>query len=397
MDSRNLDLAAEFCKLVGSPNLLEYLGLSPGAEPGEARAKLKSRRKFMQGMQGNPKYKKEALFLIKHFSALNDVLGNPEEYLSDARRRAESEHLPVLEMTIRGVLAAGGLNAEQEAYLRRNAVELGVSEQTFREMLARLASEAGVPLKGGLPTPPPPPGRDGPDAPIDLYQLLGVAGGANQGDIDQAYERRVDEIRSTLSGDDAAQMLKRVEIARKVLSNQAARQHYDMTAARTGPPARSRDFRPDLAATAPPVRPRQSAPSPDAPGARGAPARLEILGDPVRPLRLRSGISVATIVIRNGGDHPMGGVVRSDAEWLAVDPTRLDPTAKEQEISIQVDGDDVPDDIGTGVVTIQTDKGQVARVVFELNRGPSWALLAALAMTALLLLAIGVGLLLQVY
>src|SRR5690606_1765364 len=121
-----------------------YLGVPEDTASGEARQKLKARRKYMQGMQGNPKYKQEALYLIKHFAALDAVLSDPAAYLTDARRRAESVHLPILEMTVRGVLAGGNLTAEQEEYLRRNAVELGVSEPTFDALLDRLTREMGV-------------------------------------------------------------------------------------------------------------------------------------------------------------------------------------------------------------------------------------------------------------
>lgn len=391
METQDLELAAEFCKMVGSPHLLAYLGLDDRADPGEARTRLKSRRKFMQGMQGNPKYKKEALFLIKHFTNLNDVLGDVPTYLADSRRRAESEHLPVIEMTVRGVLAAGGLTPDQEDYLRRNALELGVSEQTFQELLARVATELGVPLvttgPGRAPTPAPPPHRD---APLDLYQLLGISPMANEDDIRIAYQRRMDELVAK-GGAESDAMRKRIEIARKVLSNEAARRHYDLTAARTGPPARAREFRPDQAATAPPVRERSFDPRP----ADGGTARLEILGEPVRLLRLGSGITMATISIRNGGDGAMPGVVAADVPWMAVDPTRLDPEAREQTISVQVDRADVPEGVNAAAITIQTDRGERARVVFELQRGPGTGQLAALAVAAVLLIAVGIGLVFQ--
>ncbi len=51
MEPRDLENAAQFCKIVGMPDLLAYLGLQGEIDLSEARAKLKSRRKFMQGMQ----------------------------------------------------------------------------------------------------------------------------------------------------------------------------------------------------------------------------------------------------------------------------------------------------------------------------------------------------------
>ncbi|MCB9697825.1 MAG: DnaJ domain-containing protein [Alphaproteobacteria bacterium] len=384
MENEDLQLAADFCKLVGAPNLLVYLGMDENGDPQEARSRLKSRRRFMQGMQGNPKYKKEALLLIKHFSNLNEVLADPATYLADARRRSESEHLPVIEMTVRGVLAAGGLTPDQEEYLHRNALELGVTEQTFRELLVRVATELGVPMRGGKdPTPAPPPPRD---TPVDLYSLLGVSPSANEDDIRIAYQRRMEDIAKMVDQEEASQLRKRVDIAQKVLSNDSARRHYDLTAARTGPPARAREFRPDQAATAPPVRERQSAPT--ASPAGGGMPRLEVLGEPVRPLRVGVGMTVTSITIRNGGDGPMAGVVAVDVPWMAVDPKRLDPTATEQTISVQLDPSDLPESASNAVVTIQTDRGERARVVFELQRGASPAMLGAFLVALIVLLVV---------
>lgn len=399
MDAEDLELAAEFCKLVAAPNLLAYLGLpdEAGVPPelaADAVARLKARRKFMQGMQGNPKYKREALFLIKHFSNLNNVLQHPEAYLEDARRREESEHLPVVEMTVRGVLAGGGVTEDQVDYLRRNAAELGVSEETFVDLLTRVATELDV----NLNLEPTPAGAWAiPDAvqevPLDLYQLLGIAPTADEQDVRVAYHRRLEGLDDIADPEARETMRRRIEIARKVLTNEAARRHYDLTSARTGPPARARELVPartpsasaaprvHAAPTAPPVRERWADPQgyPAADGPLGAAPRLEILGDPVRTVWLTTGISVATIGIRNGGQGPMPGVVSADVPWVVVDPKRLDPAAEEQRISVQIDAADVPDAARAAVVTIETERGERARVVFELQRRVAPSLAVAIA------------------
>jgi len=387
MDPRTLDLAAEFCTLVGSPDLLTYLGAQAGDDPVSVRAKLKKRRKYMQGMQGNPKYKKEALFLIKHFGALNDALGNLEAYLEDTRRRSESEHLPVLEMTVRGVLAGGGLTPEQEQFLRHNAIQLGISEQTFEEILRRMAKEAGVPLVGGLPTPPPAPMRG---QATDLYAILGVDQGATASDIAVAYQQRRTE--AEVSGGATPDFIRKLDIARKVLTNEAARQQYDLTAARTGPPARAREVVPPTsrAATAPPVQRSVE------PAVTANLSRLEILGEPVRLLKIGgAGQAEASITIRNGGEGLMAGTAEADVPWMRVSPQRLDPEAVEQELTIRVAADAVPDNATTAVVTIVTDKGERARVVFEVQRSNLGPILVGGVVAGAVVLAIAAGLYLQ--
>jgi hypothetical protein len=395
MQAEDLELAAEFCKLVGTPSLLEYLGLESGVGAEEAQARLKARRKFMQGMQGNPKYKREALFLIRHFTSLNDVLGDLGAYGADARRRAESEHLPVIEMTVRGVLRSGATPTDDQiAYLRRNAAELGVGEATFRDILVRIAAEAGIALPSHLggPSPAPVPDPTPPSGPTsmpplpheahDLYQLLGISPAAKEDDVRIAHQRKMEEIEAIADPLVREQLRRNYEIAKKVLSNEAARRHYDVTASRTGPPARSREAKP-LAATAPPVT-RASHP--------GRPARLEILGDPVRTIRLGAGPPVGKITIRNGGDGQLGGSVGSEVRWLTVEPERLDPAAQQQTITVRVDPKLVPEGATSGAVVIQTDRGEKARVVFELRTGPPLVVLAAAAvgMGFLLMLLLGV-------
>jgi hypothetical protein len=388
MDPRSFELAAEFCALAGVPSLLHYLGAPDSDDATDLRARLKKRRKYMQGMQGNPKYKQEALLLIKHYTLFGEVLGELPAYRQDVRRRAESQHLPVLEMTIRGVLASGGLNGEQKDFLRHNALQLGIADVTFEETIKRLAAEAGIPMMGGLPTPPPAPLRG---QATDLYAILGVNNRATVADIDAAYAMRRRELESGLPD---ADHLRKLDIARKVLSNEAARVQYDQTAARTGPPVKRREFEPPKPkATAPPVRPRSW--SPDAPAATND-ARLEILGEPVRVMKLVGARNaVERVRIRNGGSGPMPGTAVADVPWVRVKPSALDPDATEQALEVTAIAGEAPEGASTAVVTVSTERGERARVVFELQRSPAppWALIGVVV--AVVIAAVAVGLLLQ--
>ena len=153
MDANPFDLAAQFCKQVSVPSLLEYLGVTAQSAPTEVAEKLKARRKYMQGMQANPKYRVEAISLIKHFAALSESLVDPRVYAEDVQRRSESGHLAVLEMAIRDRMKAGPFTAGDEQFLRRNARQLRISERSYERLLRRLAAELGT----ELPLPPPTP------------------------------------------------------------------------------------------------------------------------------------------------------------------------------------------------------------------------------------------------
>lgn len=336
----------------------------------------------MQGMQSNPKYKKEALFLIKHFSSLSAVLDDATAYVADARERAESVHLPVLEMTVRGVLAAGALTQDQEDYLRRNAVELGVSEHTFSQLLIRVATELGVSLDG-RPVPPPLVGPDG--RPMDLYEVLGIEPTADAGDVEAAYDRQIAEIDGT--SPDASARRARLVVAHKVLTHSEARRQYDL---QTSFDATNPIERTTLISGSDP----DTGPAPLA--VDNSSSRLEVLGEPVRQVHLGSGrVTVTAITIRNGGVGDMGGVISVDVPWMEVDPSRLDPAAPEQVLSVQIEEDDVPSDATAATVFIQTEHGDKARVVFEITRPPPRALVMALVAALVLLAAAGMGLLLR--
>lgn len=383
MRPEDLDVAAQFCAQVGAPSLLAYLGVDERADATAARTQLRARRKFMQGMQGNPKYKKEALLLIKHFQSLHDALEDLPAYLRDARRRAESEHLPVVEMTIRGVCAGGPPSADQLEYLRRNAAELGVSEGTFRELLARVEREVAAPR-------PVAPAPAAVEAPRDLPSLLGLPPSASEDDVRAAWRRRMADLDAAGDAPDALRARALLESAGRAWSTSGGTPRHDLAAATTGPPSRERRVEPPrpsstaareaLAATAPPVRPRQAEPMPRPASRPERPARLEILGDPARTVPLTQPMTLVSITVRNGGDGEMGGSVSTDVPWAAVDPARLDPRAREQVVSVQVDPSDLPAGRAAAVVTIRTDRGEQGEVTLEFPRARRLAPAVALAL-----------------
>ena len=139
-----LDVAAEFCRLVQVVDLFEYLGLQRTASKDEALAALSKKRRYMQGMQGNPKFKESARFLIKNYRSLEWVMSHPEAHLARAREEVEATQLPMLEFALASVMADGAMSAQTEAHLRSAAVGLGISLQTYERVLVTRAEEAGV-------------------------------------------------------------------------------------------------------------------------------------------------------------------------------------------------------------------------------------------------------------
>jgi hypothetical protein len=64
----------------------------------------------------------------------------------------------------------------------------------------------------------------------------------------------------------------------------------------------------------------------------------------------------------------VAGRVSTDEPWLIANPTRLEPNRKEQIITVKINPRDVPSSTATGVVTVQTDRGDRVSIVFEVKK-----------------------------
>lgn len=160
MESRHLELAAEFCELVSADDLVGFLGLNPGVSAEEAQAALKKKRSFYQSMQANPKHRHKAKFFIKHYRSLDAVMGEPGEHLAHMASMRAAEKLPMLEMAIDSVLADGVLTPQEENFIRESAETIGIDEDTFRRVLEERLSRSSAVRAGavsGVAIPPPPP------------------------------------------------------------------------------------------------------------------------------------------------------------------------------------------------------------------------------------------------
>ncbi len=406
MEPRHIEKAAEFCKLVGSPNLVEYLGLdAASADSAEVRAKLKDRRKYMQGMQSNPKYKAEAVFLIKNFRSLDKLLTDLDGYLAAVRREVESENLPIVEMTIRTVLKGGQMGADQKDYLLKQAADLGVADDTFNEILRKLAADAGVPLPGEVPLDKegehmrPNEGDsdhgsrvDPTNIEDDYYVLLGIHSNATRDDVYNAYRRRHEEARAMPDKGAATRLLIRLDRAWKVLGDPEKRRIYDLGRKRTGPPARDREMaRHNQSETAPPARERGDIATTDLTTqtsddvaevpttlTKGNP-QLEVVGSTNRTIELTNLEPIEeSILIRNVGDGQMSGRVVTDVPWLVPSPRAIDAKRREQVIVIRIEPGGIPTAEGAGTVSIQTDHGERSTVQFNVVKPFSFTPVIAL-------------------
>jgi hypothetical protein len=384
MDARHLESAAEFCSIVGAPHLLAYLGIDASCDPEEAASKLRERRKFMQGMQANPKYKQEAAYLIRNMHALSEVLREPAAYAAHVARMEEAAQLPVLEITIRGMLKGGSLTDEQEDYLRRNAEQMGISAGAFAETLTRIAAEVGAPLRVP-PTPGPrlqslPPVPSTP--PSSRPPIVRPATSPQRPPPPPVS--RPSSPRTPTSAPAEPHRQRSLSPAEPVKSTVQPFEVLHPTSERgnlTGPPARHRDVGPTDAVmgapTAPPVRMRHAEPLPGRSSetdpfvrARNRQirnrTRVEVVGDTVRrvPLKNKKVATRFTVQVTGGG----GARVSTDQPWLLAEPQRVEPGVSEAVIEVRIDPQGFVGTRATGVVAVQTQDGDRANVAFEVER-----------------------------
>ncbi|MEN0066870.1 MAG: methyltransferase domain-containing protein [Myxococcota bacterium] len=152
MEPGDLRVASSFCRLVQAANLFEYLGVDPTAPNAEIHDAFTKRRRRMQSMQANPKFRDSATFLIKNYRTIERVLDHPEAHLAQMRREREDEQIPMLELALQSAMMDGKLSANEESFLRQAAVRLGISEERYEEVLAVQAAAHNVVLETGLGT-----------------------------------------------------------------------------------------------------------------------------------------------------------------------------------------------------------------------------------------------------
>ena len=147
MEPGDLDVATEFCKLVQTSDLFEYVGVSADAPQEDAQAALTQQRMRMQGMQNNPKFKDAARFLLRHFRQLERVLAEPSAHLKAMRQMREEERMPMLRLALEGVMADGRVSAQEQAFLRDACVRLGISHERYLAELHQAVTSHGVVLE----------------------------------------------------------------------------------------------------------------------------------------------------------------------------------------------------------------------------------------------------------
>lgn len=407
MDRREVEEIEAFLNQVGQPSLLAYYGLSATSADADKEAAIKKRRAWAQGQQANPKYKAEAMFLIKNNGLIRRVLVDDfDAYRANLLASEMPEKIDELISFLSSSLGTSTvLTPQAEAATKLRGRQLGLSEnaldQKINEALDRLGITRGpstavdeLPLSARA---------------IDYYEVLHAPPTASTADLELAYRARYRWARNLKDLKRSSEFLSQLDEAWRVLQNPERRAQYDELrteaieitdeverAAAQALRDRMREFEavdpaaeppPPFAMSLPEAPPTAAATAePESPPAPRIAGRTLGLADGPQPLRERAPrLSVAgalnvvvnvgmrpvehKLLVQNLGQGRMFGRVASDVPWLVPRPAQLEPNAREQFITVEVRPKNMPKRQGHGVVTVVADHGERRVVNFDVTRG----------------------------
>jgi hypothetical protein len=144
MDPKELKEIDKFLTLTGAVDLFAYMGLPPTADADMADLAIQDRREWAQTQQANPKYRTEALWVIRNSAAIRRALVQEvAAYRAHTSRRSLEPRLRQLEDFIQGVLSGGGLTPKATDAIRKKGQALGVPVDALTKRLDALLEARG--------------------------------------------------------------------------------------------------------------------------------------------------------------------------------------------------------------------------------------------------------------
>jgi hypothetical protein len=161
MDPKELKEIDKFLTMMGATDLFAYFGLPQHADADMADLAIQDRREWAQTQQANPKYRAEALWVIRNTGIVKRALvQDVNAYRTHISARSLEPRMRQLEDFIQGVLTAGGLTAKATEAIRKKGAALGLPEATLSDRVgALLRGKGGAPAAkdedptGDLPLP----------------------------------------------------------------------------------------------------------------------------------------------------------------------------------------------------------------------------------------------------
>ncbi|MCB9743037.1 MAG: AgmX/PglI C-terminal domain-containing protein [Alphaproteobacteria bacterium] len=212
--------------MVGKTTLFEYYDVSDDAPNDDVEQVVRKRRSWAQGQQANPKYRNEALWLIKHNALLRRVLlEQRDEYTAEVSNRSQSEKLSVLSTFIEGVLSSGVLTRKSEAAILDQGRAHGLPDEAVTKRIDELLDQTGAQREVNADEAIGDP--DATDDFIDFYRVLDVSPEADAAEIEQAHRTKYRWARNLKDKEKVATIYAQLDAAWRVLKVPEKRAAYD--------------------------------------------------------------------------------------------------------------------------------------------------------------------------
>lgn len=226
MDSQALDEIHRFTASVEHTDLFAYIGVELDADAAAITHALRVRRSWAQGQQANPKFRQEALWLIKNIQMVKTaVLDDSQTYLKDLEQRTEHTKLETLTIFIKGILAGGELSVRGEEAIQQQADALGLDTGVVIRRIGEILAEQDA---GTFDSASPPSSIPiGIEEDTDLYAILDAEPEYSQEDLEEAYRRRYRWARELRDTEKSSRVYEQLDEAWRVLQDPVQRAVYD--------------------------------------------------------------------------------------------------------------------------------------------------------------------------
>jgi curved DNA-binding protein CbpA len=225
MDARDLQQIDAFLADLGQASLLEYYGITPDSSEDDVKSRIKAKRAWAQAQQANPKFRFQALWLIKNNSLVQRVLlEEMKPYVEAVSARERDRKLQMLDLFVQGSLVSGRLSTESEAAIRRQAAEMGLSDA---ETSRYLEEKVGEDDQASLFEEHADAKAEQQDDFVDYYELLQISPQATAEEVEEAYRERYRWARTLKDLQRANEIYLQLEQAWRVLSDMGRRRDYD--------------------------------------------------------------------------------------------------------------------------------------------------------------------------
>ena len=153
--SAHLEAIDRFLTEVGQESLFDYYGAPPDAPDSEFESRIGARRRWAQAQQANPKFRAEAVWLIRNQITIKKaLLKERESYLKYCRAETADKNLELLSLFVRGTLFSGRFTADAEQAIRRQAARLDIPEDVLNARIDELLKQNDETRSEASPLPP---------------------------------------------------------------------------------------------------------------------------------------------------------------------------------------------------------------------------------------------------